>query len=217
MSVQTAKPQIDWPFISGITTHLVHLSLSSSPFSGCVSPETMTNFLIALICLESLCLVLPVPPYDVYEEGRHSPSLSRAVLPFLASFEFRGAGKYLDNLVTLIDAPQLDKFNINLFDITDPDTPELLQFIRRTPRLTSPDEARMNLRDDTSVQVSFSSQTSRPSAFIIELERGWSNLTLSSLTHFCASSSAILRLSFPPWKISTFTRMTNFKSARRMT
>jgi len=97
----------------------------------------------------------------------------------------------LDNLVTLIDGPQLDKFKINL-DMIDLDPPELLQFISRTPKLTALDEARMILRNNTSVQVTFSSQTSRSSAFIIELERGWSNLALSSLTHLCASSSPLL-------------------------
>ncbi len=94
--------------------------------------------------------------------------------------------------MTLIDAPQLDKFKIRFSDMIDRDTPELLQFISRTPRLTALDEARMIFCDNASVQVTFSSQTSRSSALIIELERGWSNLALSSLTHFCTSSSPLL-------------------------
>ncbi len=165
-------------------THLVHLSLLSSPVSGYFSPKTLPNYLTALICLESLCLEHPLPPYDDHHwrEDQDSPSLARAVLPFLASFEFRGTGKYLEELATFIDAPQLDKFKINL-SMMDP-TPELLQFISRTPKLTALDEARMVLHNITSAQITFSSQTFRSSAFIIELERG-----VSDLAHFCSSSS----------------------------
>ena len=93
--------------------------------------------------------------------------------------------------MAFIDAPQLDEFKIQLSDIIEPDTPELLQFIRRTPRLTALDEARMILRDGIGSQVTFSSQTSRSGVFIFELpeSRGWSDVALMSLTQFCASSS----------------------------
>jgi hypothetical protein len=93
--------------------------------------------------------------------------------------------------VAFIDAPQLDKFKIHLPDIIEPDTPELLHFIRRTPRLTALDEARMVLRDRPGSQVTFSSQTSRSGVFIMEFSEshGWSDVALLPLTHFCASSS----------------------------
>ena len=93
--------------------------------------------------------------------------------------------------MAFIDAPQLDKFKIHLSDGIEPDTLELLQFIRRTPRLTTLDEARMILRDRPGSQVTFSSQTSQSGVFIMELSEShfWPDLALLSLTDFCASPS----------------------------
>src|SRR5216684_1543039 len=175
-------------------THLVHLSLSGIPHSWYISPETVANWLSALTCLESLrlCFGLPPPLSDFNQESRHSPPLAHAVLSFLTSFTFQGAYRYLEDLVTFIDVPQLDKFKIHFSDRIDFDTSELLQFISRTPRLTALDEARMLFRDDIGVRVTFSSQTSQSTAIIIDLQDNWSDWTLSSLTHFCTSSLPLI-------------------------
>src|SRR5216684_4765906 len=175
-------------------THLVHLSLSGIPHSWYISPETVANWLSALTCLESLrlCFGLPPPLSDFNQESRHSPPLAHAVLPFLTSFTFQGAYRYLEDLVTFIDVPQLDKFRIYFSDRIDFDTSELLQFISRTPRLTALDEARMLFRDDIGVRVTLSSQTSQSTAIIIDLQDNWSDWTLSSLTHFCTSSLPLI-------------------------
>jgi hypothetical protein len=154
----------------------------------------MANWLSALTCLESLRLFLGRPPplSDFNQESRHSPPLARAVLPFLTSFKLQGTGRYLEDLVTFIDAPQLDKFRIYFSDRIDFDTSELLQFISRTPRLTALDEARMVFGEDIGVRVTLSFQTSRSSAIIIELCDNWSDWILLSLTHFCTSSPPLI-------------------------
>jgi hypothetical protein len=149
----------------------------------------MASWLSALTCLESLCLCLELPPR---QESQHSPPPARAILPFLTSFKFQGADRYLEDLVTFIDAPQLDKFRIYFSDIIDFDTSELLQFISCTPRLTTLDEACMVLRDDMGVQVTLSSQTSRSSVLIIEFWENGSSWILSSLTDFCTLSLPLL-------------------------
>ncbi len=58
-------------------------------------------------------------------------------------FFFRGVSEYLEDLVICIDAPQLYDLNIILFNQTDFDTPQLAQFINRTPKFRACQEARV--------------------------------------------------------------------------
>jgi hypothetical protein len=57
--------------------------------------------------------------------------------------QFVGAGEYLEVLVARINAPLLNKLHITLFYQTSLDTPELTQFISRTPKFKAHDEARV--------------------------------------------------------------------------
>ncbi len=50
-------------------------------------------------------------------------------------FEFKGVIEYLEDLVTYIDGPQLNDFQIALFNQIDFDGPQLAQFISRTTAL----------------------------------------------------------------------------------
>ena len=79
-----------------------------------------------------------------------SPSLpppKRSTLPTLRKFRFRGVTEYLEDIVTHIDAPQLNIFSINFFNQVDFDFPRLVQFINCTPTLGVLDEARVESND----------------------------------------------------------------------
>jgi hypothetical protein len=69
-------------------------------------------------------------------EIRRSPPSKHSVTPALISLNFKGVIEYLEDLVTGIDAPQLDEMQLTFFNQIDFDTPRLAQSINRTPKLT---------------------------------------------------------------------------------
>ena len=116
-------------------THLADLHLFNMPHSGYISPEEMVTILSMLTSLGYLSLHFQSPRSCPDRESRRPPPPSRFVLPVLRDFQFKGATEYLDDLVACIDAPQLDRFEIKFFNDIVFDTPQLIQFIGRTPTL----------------------------------------------------------------------------------
>jgi hypothetical protein len=122
------------------TTDLVHLYLWKIPHSGYFSPEAMVHCLSTLTKLEVLWLGFESPLPRLFQDSRHPPPI-RSVLPHLTYFKFKGASKYLENLVAPIDAPLLDSLEITFFHQLILDTPQLVQFVSRTPNVKAPVEA----------------------------------------------------------------------------
>ena len=116
-------------------TNLVGLHLFYIPYSGYISPEKMLATLSVLTKLRSLHLQFKSPQSRHNQESRRPSLPSRCVLPALTSLKFRGFISYLEDLVAWIDAPQLGLLFTNFFNQIEFDTPELVQFIRRTPTL----------------------------------------------------------------------------------
>jgi hypothetical protein len=116
-------------------TNLVGLHLYFIPYSGYISPETMLATLSVLTKLRSLHLQFKSPRSRPNQESRRPSPPSRCVLPALTSLKFTGFISYLEYLVAWIDAPQLGLLFTNFFNEIEFDTPELVQFIRRTPML----------------------------------------------------------------------------------
>jgi hypothetical protein len=124
-------------------THLVSLELHTVPLSGYISPEAMATCLSVLTSLEVLYLLFESPQSSPDQESRPSPPLTRSVLPAFTVFRFKGANEYLEDLVSRIDAPRLYRLLITVTDDIDFDTPELNQFIGRTPTFGAYNEARL--------------------------------------------------------------------------
>ena len=122
-------------------THLVHLYLVNIPHSGYMSPEAMTTCLSMLTSLEILQLEFESPQSSPDQENRRSPPLIRFILHALTSLSFKGVNEYLEDLVSRIDAPRLDRMSTTFFNDIDFDTPELNRFINRTPKLRAYDVA----------------------------------------------------------------------------
>jgi hypothetical protein len=98
---------------------------------------------------------------------------------------FRGVSEYLEVLVARIDAPLLDKLYITFFHQLIFDTPQLAQFISRTPKFEAYDEVRVTF-------TGWVVYVTVPQAFGGALQFGISckksDGQLSSLAQVCGSS-----------------------------
>ena len=124
------------------TRDLVYLSLQNSPDSGYIPPEAMVDILSALTRLQSLYLNVNIPRYLTHDASRRSPALTRIVLPALTHFDYWGHSKYLEVIVSRIDAP-LNYIDVAFYDEVvfsfDSRLPLLRDFIDRTQILDAPD------------------------------------------------------------------------------
>jgi hypothetical protein len=120
-------------------TNLVNLSLCDVPLSGFISPEAMVAGLSILTRLKSLWLEFQSPLWE--SRRTPPPSGARALLPALTHFEFKGFCEYFEDFVARIDTPLLDDLNLTFFYQFLFDTPQLAQFISRTPNFQTPNEA----------------------------------------------------------------------------
>ena len=98
--------------------------------------STLTSLRVLRLGFQS-CLSLPDRP------SRRLPHPKRFVLSVLIELWFEGVSEYVDDLVARIDAPRLIKLDLAFFHQILFDTPELVQFICRTPALEAPEEARV--------------------------------------------------------------------------
>ena len=169
-------------------THLVHLTLSDIPPSGYIPPEAMASSLSALAGLELLCLRFQYPrPRPALESRRPPlPPLTRSILPSLTKLRFKGASEYLEEILVRIDVPRLDKLHITFFNQIIFDTPQLFQFISRTPTLRAPKEGHIAFTSKA-IFVRFPSQTSEYGVFSVQIQCRASDWQLSSLEQVCTS------------------------------
>jgi hypothetical protein len=89
--------------------------------------------------------------------------------------------------VARIDAPQLDKLVITFFNQLIFDTPQITQFIRRTPKFRGRDEARV-VFSDSHVWVRFPFPQTSDGALELGISCSPSDWQLSSLAQVCGSS-----------------------------
>jgi hypothetical protein len=124
-------------------THLVTLELWRIPNSGYFTPEAIVTGLSTSTRLEQFWLLFESPLSRPKRESRRPPPLARSILPALTIFHFQGSSEYLEDLVARIDTPLLDGLGITFFHQLIFNTPQLTQFISRTPNLKTQGEARV--------------------------------------------------------------------------
>ena len=166
-------------------TRLVHLHLYAIPHSGYFSPDAMVAALSTLTSLENLTLEFKSPESCPDLEPRRLPPPTRTVLPVLTVFRFQGVTEYLEDFVTDIDAPQLNKLETQLFNDIVFDTPQLIQLISRTPVSSALENAHIALDHDTA-HVTFQSRISGYTLKLSILCEGL-DWQLSSLKQVCTS------------------------------
>jgi hypothetical protein len=167
-------------------THLVDLHLINIPHTGYFSPETIVSAISTLTSLEELRLEFESPRSRPDRASRHSLRATRFALPALTYFWFKGIGEYLDNLLARTDAPRLFLLDITFFNQVVFDTPQLIQFINRTPKLKALRKARVVFEDDAA-RVKFSSRTSRYGELKVRILCRELNGQVSSLQQVCTS------------------------------
>jgi hypothetical protein len=167
-------------------THLITLVLTGIPHSGYISPEAMVALIFVLPSLEQLSLQFRSPQSRPGWESRSPPPPKRSILPALEEFYFKGVTEYLEDLVTFIDAPRLDRMHITFFNQIDFDCPRIAQFINRTPTLGPLDDAHVQF-DDGTATVALPAGSTAPTFYIAILcrEPDWQ---LSSIEQICNSS-----------------------------
>ena len=135
------------------TTDLVRLSLCRIPHSGYVAPETIVPCLPTLTRLESLELGFQHPRSRDNRTSRHPPPLTRVVFPNLTSFDFHGDIEYLEDILSQIETPLLDRSEFDLFNQLVFDTPLLGHFIRRTEAFMTSHAARLEFHNILTTQA----------------------------------------------------------------
>jgi hypothetical protein len=118
---------------------LVSLRLAEIPNTGYFSPEALVNSLDSTPKLKSLEIDWTSPtshPDQQSPPGSPCPQ-TRVALPALTEFQFRGDNDYLEDLISRIDAPNVEHFNVTLFEQRTFDLSQLAEFISRTEVLTS--------------------------------------------------------------------------------
>ena len=160
---------------------LVSLYVWKIPHSGYFSPEAMVRCLSTLTRLETLSLGFKYPLSRPVRESRRPHPPTRSILLALTYFGFKGVSEYLEDLV----APLLDRLDIRLFHQLIFDTPQLAQFIGRTPNIRPPVEARIVFSDR---YVDITSPRTFPRTFVLGIRCRQSDWQLSSLPQVCSSS-----------------------------
>jgi len=120
---------------------LVSLTLRNIPYSGYISPEVIVTSLAMLANLKFLAIGFESSLSLLNQEHEHPPPLTLTVLPVLTHFEVQGVSKYVEDLVSRIDAPLLDSICITFLHQFIFDTSRLAQFLRRTTRFQALNEA----------------------------------------------------------------------------
>ena len=168
-------------------THLVDLQLCSIPHSGYISPDTMVTALSMLTSLSHLELIF-TSPRSCPDRASQNPSPStRSVLSALSYFEFGGVSEYLEDLVACIDAPRLGDMYITFFNDIVFDTPQLVQFIGRTPLSRELEKAHLIFWDH-GAGVDFSRTSDYGfGGFRVEISCRGSDWQASSLEQVCSS------------------------------
>jgi hypothetical protein len=130
------------PNLLSSANNLAHLNLFRiNSYYGYISPETMVAVISVLSSLEELSIA-----FQSFQSrpDRKSPSVpppKRFILPALEKFCFKGVIEYLEDLVTFIDAPQLNYLVITIYYEIDFDCSRLARFINCTPGYGACDEA----------------------------------------------------------------------------
>ena len=167
-------------------TRLVCLALNHMPQSGCIPPEAMVALVTTLPNLGTLSLGFYYPPFYAGRQRQSLTPPTRAILPALETLNFNGVTEYLEDLVTIIDTPQLCKIYITFLEQFKYDCPRLAQFVNRTPKLRAPDKAYM--RFDQGTKASVILRYTSLNDLRIDISCTHPSWRLSSVEQICSSS-----------------------------
>jgi len=109
---------------------LATLRMENIPHTEYISPEDMVTCLSVLAKVEEVALGFQrALSWNQTSPNQSSPT--HAVLPALTFLRFQGDCWYLEALISQIDVPLLDNFDISFFNLTLSNTPLLCELISR--------------------------------------------------------------------------------------
>ena len=187
----SAFPFPGLPKLLSSTTHLVELDLRDVTHSGYFPPEAIITALSTSKSLRILFLFFQSPQSGPDSASRRPSPPVLSIFPVLTELRFKGVTEYLEDLVALIDTPQLINLDIRLFNQILFDTPQLVQFIRRTPKLDALEIARL-LFTHSGARVALFSPTSGYRGFEVEIRCIESDWQVSSMEQVCTSCSPVI-------------------------
>ncbi|KAH9081460.1 hypothetical protein EDB83DRAFT_2512323 [Lactarius deliciosus] len=127
---------------------LVDLQFQRVPSAGYISPEALVAGLSAATKLKTFRLHFASPTSHSSPRSTLPPSFERAVLSTLTSFAFRGSCDYLEDFLSRVSAPSLERTRIGFFDQTNFDILQLAQFLSRSDPQRLPDGAQLLPHND---------------------------------------------------------------------
>jgi hypothetical protein len=172
---------------------LSELSLHDITDPGYISPEAMVTGLSALTRLKEL--------YIEFDESvvsrsnrmtRCLPPVTRAILPALMIFDFKGTDEYLEDFLARIDAPQLKTFEISFFY---QDTYDIRQVVHHSRTFGSFNRAEMIFTSNSiSIKLCQPEGTDPIKTFelFISDEAEESSWQVSSLAQICSQFLSLL-------------------------
>ena len=125
---------------------LVELQLRDVPTEGYISPMAMVAGLSALVHLQKISIEFRSKgDFDQMSQFPHPRR--HIILPALTHLGFRGTTDYIEDFVSRIQAPSLYRVKIMLLNQLLFNIPQLAQFIKRTEKLRSFNQAGVAFRD----------------------------------------------------------------------
>ena len=175
---------------TGISFPFPALGKRDIPDSGYISPELVVTSLSALIRLQYLSIhfLSPRSYADRLRELRHLSTSERLVLLSLTKFDFKGDNEYLEDFISRIDAPALDRVAMAFFNQLVFDPSLLRDFFSRTDVLQEPNRAVVSV-SETHIKLTLSRYEGTTDRHMLEV---WISSTvaesqLSSLAQFCST------------------------------
>lgn len=170
---------------------LVSLQLDEIPNAGFFSPEELAISLSRTTRLEVLKIHF-LPP-NTHERAMDALPPSRITLPALTEFEFKGNCEYVEDLVSRIDAPTLEKVSISFFEQPTFGIPRLSRFVGRTKELRSPHRTSIRLsEDDITITQHFRRSPSVTGTFQLQIPCEELDRQVPLLIHVCRHLSELL-------------------------
>ena len=170
---------------------LVSLQLDEIPNTGYFSPEELAISLSEMAQLKSLRLHF-IPP-NTHERSIDVTLPSRAILPSLTKFEFKGNCEYVEDLVSRIDAPALEQINVTFFEQPAFGITRLTRFIGRTKEVKSPHRTSICLtEDDITITQHFRRPTSGSGTFKLQIPCEELDRQVPLMIHVCRHLSELL-------------------------
>ena len=168
-------------------TQLFSLYLSKIPHSGYIPPEAIVTSLSTLTRLAQLWLLFESPQSRPDPAHQHLPPPTRSVLSNLTYFEFKGDSEYVEVVMALNDAPRLEILETTLFNDIVFDTPQLTQFINRTPIMQALGTAHVTFDGDAAAVQLSSLEHGRYNRIEVKIPCRELDWQVSSMEQICAS------------------------------